>query len=72
MHRKLKETLNDILRRLIGVTSYTSAKNLFVNKRQDNVDVLNQKRCYNLKIRTEGSHNRAIKSFFDSCSFKAS
>ena len=48
MYRKPKLSHNDILRRLLGVPRYTSARTLFVNKRQDNVDVLNRKQCYNL------------------------
>ena len=72
MYHKLKVSHNDILRRLLGVPRYTSARALFVNKRQDNVDVLIRKQCYNLKLRTEGPRNRVIKSIFGSCSFKAS
>ena len=72
MHRKLKISHNDILRRLLGVPRYTSARTLLVNKHQDNVNVLIWKQCYNLKLRTEGCHNRVIRSIFDSCSFKAS
>ena len=40
MYRKLKVNYNDILRTLLGVPRYTSARTLFVNTRQDNVDVL--------------------------------
>ena len=72
MYRKLKVSHNDILRRLLGVPRYTSARTLFVNTRHDNVDVIIRKQCYNLKLRIEGSHNRIIKSIFDSRSFKAS
>ena len=38
----------------------------------DNVNVLIQKQCYNLKLRIEGSNNRVFKFIFDLCSFKAS
>ena len=72
MYCKLKASHNDILYRLLGVPRYNSARTLFVNKRQDIVDALIRKQCYNLKIRIEGSHNRVFKPYFDSCSFKAS
>ena len=72
MYLKLTYRFNDILRRLLGVPRHTSARFLFVNKRQDNVDVQTRKQCYNLKLSIEGSHNRVIESIFDSCSFKAS
>ena len=72
MYRKLRLSQNDRLRRLLSVLRYTSARTLFVNKRQDNVNVLIRKQCYNLKLRIEGSHSRVIKFIFDSCSFKSS
>ena len=72
MYRNLRVSHNDILRRLLGVLRCTSARTLFINKRQGNVDVRNRKQCYNLRLRIEGSHNRVIKSIFDSSSFKAS
>ena len=72
MHSKLKISHNDILSRLLRVPRYTSARTLFVNKREDNADVLIRKKCYNLKLRVEGSHNRTTKSIFASCSFNAS
>ena len=71
MYRKLKVSHNDILRRLLGVPRYTSARTLFVNKSQDNVDVLLRKQCYKHKLRIGSFQNRVI-SIFDSCSFKAS
>ena len=57
MYCKLKVSHNDILRRLLGVPRYTSARALFVNKRQDNVDVVIRKQCYNLKRRIEVSRS---------------
>ena len=72
MYRKLEVSHNDILRRMLGIPRYSRAGTLFVNKRQDNVDVLSRKQCYNLKRRIEDSHNRIIKPIFGSCSFKAS
>ena len=72
MYRKLRVKRNDILRRLLSVQRYTSARTLIVIKRQDNVDTLIRKQCYNLKLKIEGYHNRVFKSIFDSCSFKAS
>ena len=63
MSRKLKVSHNDIQRKLLGVPSFNSAKILFVNTRQDNVDFLIQKRSYNPKLRIEGSHNRVNKYF---------
>ena len=72
MFRKLRVSHNEILRRLLGVTRYISARTLFVNKRQVYVDVLIRKQCFNPKLRNEGSHNRVNKSVFDSCSFRAS
>ena len=69
---KLRVSHSDMLRRLPGVPRYTSAITLFATKRQDKVDVLIWKQCYNLKLRIGGSHNRVIKSIFHSCSFKAS
>ena len=72
MYRKLRVSHNNIQRRLLGFQRFASARTLFVNKRHDNVDVLILKQCYNLKLRIEGSHNRVIKSNFDSCFFKSS
>ena len=57
---------------LFVIGKYTSATTFFVNECQDNIDLLIPKQCYNFKLRIEGSHNRVIKSIFDSCSFKAS
>ena len=67
MYRQLKVSHNNILRRLLGVPRCTSARTLFINTRQDNVDVLNRKQCYNLKLRNEGFFD----SFFDLFTFKA-
>ena len=72
MYRKLKVSHNDILRRLLGVPGYTNARTLFVNTRQDNVDVLIRKQSYSFKLRIEGSDSRVIKFVFDWCSFKVS
>ena len=72
MYRKLRVSQNDILRRLLGVPRYTSARILFVIKRQDNEYVLIRKQCFNLKLRIGGSHNRVNRSIFDSCFFEAS
>ena len=46
---------------------HTSARTL----RQDKVDVLIRKQCYNLKLRIEVYHKSVIESIFESCSFKA-
>ena len=50
MFSKLRVRHNDILRRLLVVPRCTSARTLFVNKRQANVDVITRKQCYNLKL----------------------
>ena len=60
MYRKLKVNHNDVLRRLLGVPGYTSARTLCVNKRPDNVDVLIRKQYYNLKLRIGASTLFAI------------
>ena len=72
MNRKSKVSHNDILHRLPCAPRYTGAKSLFINMRKDNVDALIPKQCYSLKLRFECYHERVIKSFFDSFSFKAS
>ena len=71
MYRKLKESHNEILRRLLDVLGYISARTMFVNKRQDNEDVRVPEQCYIIKLRISGSYQRVIKSIFHSCFFKA-
>ena len=72
MCRKLKVSHNKILRRLPCVSRCASARTLFVNLLQDNVDVLIRNQCFSLKLWIEGSHNRVIRCIFDSYSLKVS
>ena len=67
MYRKLKVCLTKYC---TVVPSYISGETLFVNTRQHNVDVLNQKQCYSLKLRIQYCHNIVFKSAFYSSSFK--
>ena len=55
MYRKLRVSLNDILRKLLSVQRYTGAGTLLVNTRQVNVKVLIRKQFYSLKLKIEGS-----------------
>lgn len=72
MYQKLKVCHNDILRRLLGIPRWNSARTMFVNTRLDHLDVIIRKQCYNFKRRMELSHNKMIRAIFDSCSFKLS
>ena len=47
---KLKVSHNDVLRKPLGAPSNTSARTLFVNTRQENVDLLIQKQLYSFKL----------------------
>ena len=69
MHRELKVIHNDIMRRLLGVAWYTSGRILFVNARQDKINVLIRKQCYSLKHRVLGYYKVVNKSIFESCTF---
>ena len=63
MYRKLKVSHNDILRRLLGAPMYTSARTLFVNKREDSVNVLIRKQGYNLKLRMKAPMTELLNQF---------
>ena len=72
MYRKLKVSHNDILRRLMGVPRYYSARTMFVNSYQDNIDVLIRKQCNGFKNRLQCSDNRIISAIVNSYPFKMS
>ena len=70
--RKLKVCHNDILRRLMGIPRWSSARTLFVNERLNNIDVVLRKQSLSLKCRIFNSVNLKLLSLYNSHAFMCS
>ena len=70
--RKLKVCHNDILRRLLGVSRWSSATSLFVHECLDSFDVIMRKQSLNLRNQLAISKNPKIIHVYDSRHFLTS